>query len=286
MFKKLLKYDMKSVSAIWCVAALSVIALSLVGSFSLRFFSANANEPDLVIFNLLAMLFFIISLVGISALSIITFVLIFWRFYKNFFTDEGYLTFTLPVSRKKLLLSKTANAFIWSSLQSLVIYICLAIFFLLAVPMEKGGAFINLRVYKLIGDLVSSLWNGIGAGWFIVYVLEIILLAAASIFFSISLTHLCITVGSTVVKKAKLVVSIGLYYLSNLLASWFYQIFGWIGFYVLTEGFTELLGGAAAGTVQLVVVIILLLVAVVLATIGSIAYMTTQNILDRRLNLA
>ena len=53
----------------------------------------------------MAMLLVIACVMAIIASAVVTELLVFVRFYKNFFTDEGYLTFTLPVSRKDLLLS-------------------------------------------------------------------------------------------------------------------------------------------------------------------------------------
>lgn len=50
------------------------------------------------------------------ASSIITLIFILMRYYKNFFTDEGYLTFTLPVTPHELLWTKLISGMIWLSL--------------------------------------------------------------------------------------------------------------------------------------------------------------------------
>ncbi len=47
------------------------------------------------------------------AVSIITFVIIVIRFYKNLFSNEGYLMFTLPVKPYMLLASKTIVSLFW-----------------------------------------------------------------------------------------------------------------------------------------------------------------------------
>lgn len=46
------------------------------------------------------------------ASSIITLIFILMRYYKNFFTDEGYLTFTLPVTPHELLWTKLISGMV------------------------------------------------------------------------------------------------------------------------------------------------------------------------------
>ncbi|MCL2526080.1 MAG: hypothetical protein FWE46_03395 [Coriobacteriia bacterium] len=47
------------------------------------------------------------------AAIIVTFAVICIRFYRNFLGEEGYLSFTLPVSRASLVCSKVTASFIW-----------------------------------------------------------------------------------------------------------------------------------------------------------------------------
>ena len=121
MFRKLLKYDMKSVWNVWRIMAATIFGLSIVGSFVLRYILTHAEKmfdsPGLMLMFSGFMLCAVLSFFTACAVTAI-FVLI--RFYKNFFTDEGYLTFTLPVKRSTLLNAKTANAMIWGFLLILV----------------------------------------------------------------------------------------------------------------------------------------------------------------------
>ena len=78
------------------------------------------------------------------------------RFYKNLFSDEGYLTNTLPVTRGMHLLSKTIAGSIWSFIDMLLIYLCAYI--LMAVPVitvplsEHWDEFIRLLGFQGQGD--------------------------------------------------------------------------------------------------------------------------------------
>ena len=61
---------------------------------------ALMDEYSLSLFSLLGLLISIGCIFLIYSSMWVTFFLTYWRYYKNLFSDEGYLTFTLPVSRK------------------------------------------------------------------------------------------------------------------------------------------------------------------------------------------
>lgn len=57
----------------------------------------------------------------------IAFVLVIWRYYKNLYSPEGYLTHTLPVHPSQLLWSKLLVGFVWTALSYLVgaaVFVC------------------------------------------------------------------------------------------------------------------------------------------------------------------
>ncbi len=62
----------------------------------------------------------ILYALAIIALMIMTFVFLVYRFYKNFFTDEGYLMLTLPTKPRHLVFSKLVNYFIWMLFSTVV----------------------------------------------------------------------------------------------------------------------------------------------------------------------
>lgn len=104
MLKKLLNYDLRFVFKYWWIAAVTTLALSVVGSGCINIFRSDRELPGVIYATaVLAMVIIVFSFAIFSTLAVI---MIFARFYKNFFTDEGYLTFTLPVKRSQLLNSK------------------------------------------------------------------------------------------------------------------------------------------------------------------------------------
>ena len=290
MLGKLLKYDFKSVWRIWWIVAVSVFGLSFVGAFALRFFltqvmSTEVND-EFAFVSILAMFVLIICVFAIVASVLLTEILVYWRFYKHFFTDEGYLTFTLPVSRKNLLLSKTINALIWMGLQALLLVACVMVFMLFAPPSLPGEPFINLFAFRSVGQAIVSLAKGIGVGWLILYVLAGLLILIAVLVFSTSLVHFCITVGSVIAKKAKLLAAIGVYYAVNMILSFVLQFFGTLFLTMMTGRFFALLETLPMGTQQFAILLVLLIFGAMAATLASIMYFLTLGNLERRLNLA
>ena len=289
MFKKLLKYDIKAISKLWWIGATISVVAAIVAAILIRFFIyvIDMNSDSIIlnlasIFGLIAAIFCIIAVI---LAYVFTVVLVFVRFYKHFFTDEGYLTFTLPVKRSTLFFSKTLNAAIWLSAHLVLIIISLLLFALLVVPPEENGFFINFAFFEELGKLFAQAWEAIGA-WLLVYIIEALLFIFISLVFSITLIYFCITVGSVLVKKAKLILSIGIYYAiySSLTAIWqfSYYIFGSL----MTTGMGILMKEATKNQTAAVYALLVLVVLSIISAIATIFYSLTQYLLDRKLNLA
>ena len=116
MFRKVLKYDFRAVGRLWWILALALTWISVLGAIALRsiisFTSMDMSRYTVLTEIMLigAIIFLFASFIAICASGLLTQLLVYYRFYRNFYTDEGYLTFTLPVSRKTLLLSKDSKS--------------------------------------------------------------------------------------------------------------------------------------------------------------------------------
>lgn len=60
------------------------------------------------------------------------------RYYKSMYTDEGYLTHTLPVTTNQLLVSKALNFWIWNLLTTAAIAISVCVFVAVVSVLESG----------------------------------------------------------------------------------------------------------------------------------------------------
>lgn len=113
MLKKCLKHEWK---ACWKNMALLNGAAIFMGALggSGFLFSQISELPDLLI-----VLYLFAYVLIVIAASVMTQVLMIQRYYKNLFTDEGYLTNVLPVSATDHILSKMLVFGAWSILNAL-----------------------------------------------------------------------------------------------------------------------------------------------------------------------
>jgi len=280
MFVNLLKYDMRSVWRIWWIMALSVLGMSVVGGVGLRIVLALIEADIFPFFIFLGFILVFACVMAIVASAVGTELLVFIRFYKNFFTDEGYLTFTLPVSRKDLLFSKTVNALIWTVAQAILMFICIFLVILIGVPVSVGYDFFRELTFTF-----SALFAEVGL-WSVIYALEILILIICSILFSISLIHFCITMGAMLAKKAKVLAAIGIYYAANMIFSFGTQIITVIFTLMMSAGLGELLDRAAPAMERGIIAVMLLIACCMMAAISGVMYFITLGKLERNLNLS
>lgn len=161
MLKKLIRHEWL---ATWKIPAVALGCAALLSGACALFFSKlppagpdiEMNVGNLIIF----ILYVFIS--GVIPLLVTLYMAI--RFYKNMYTDEGYLMHTLPVSPRQLILSKTTIAVFWSYLGSLLTLVTVLPVSLLAVPRigyVSAEEFTELsQVYLLLfgGSLPSAVF--------------------------------------------------------------------------------------------------------------------------------
>lgn len=179
MLGKLIKYDIKSLNRFLII----IHAFLLLFAVLIRIFitghiseSTFSNTPDDT-FVLFMMLAFTVGVILISGIYFATSLLITIRFYKHLFSDEGYLTNTLPVTKGQHLLAKTISGSIWGCIDVLLIsaslYIAVATPYIKSVvhaneaefldAMGCTGAYANITLtHILIFYIVICLFGVIG----------------------------------------------------------------------------------------------------------------------------
>ena len=301
MFKKLLKHDFRAVGRGWWIIGLTLLAAFIVCTLGFRIgidsvanaFSSIDPSSDGFLETLSAM-FGILMVFGsylgllflLSASAIGTEIMIYWRFFKHLYTDEGYLTFTLPVSRKHILRSKTLNALIWMSMLFIVAFVGVLFMLLIVPPMDNGGFGINPIVYtSIFGTALPAAWEAIG-GWLIVFILLMIPLTVISLLASIILIQFCITLGSVIVKRFKLLAAIGVYYVVNTVVSVVGYVVYWFAAIFMGTGIATFFETASTNVICATVTLFVLIVCTILASFAAVFYFATRNLLERKLNLA
>ncbi len=126
MLRKLYKYDLKSVSLLLVILHAVLLVYTVIGRIGI-FIAERAQafvSPEASRLWGIAGAFYIVGFIlFISAIVIATVVYLAVRIQKNLFSDEGYLTHTLPVKPTQILWSKVFVIWTWSVID----FICVMI---------------------------------------------------------------------------------------------------------------------------------------------------------------
>lgn len=212
MFAKLLKHEWRSTRGTLGILCLISLGASLLGGMTMRYLiwasEQHTQHNLIVVLNVLGMVAAIIAMAitGVAAL-----VLLIGRFYKSRFTDEGYLTFTLPVNTHQNLLSSMVNTVIGMVIIFFVICAALCIWLMIGFSALEG-----------FGEFMRELWSFLPQAWeefgrlFEEVGLGNITLFLANVLFGslseIVVLMLAVTIGSIIATKHKILASVGMYY--------------------------------------------------------------------------
>ena len=217
MFSKLLKHEWKANAGLMSILTLAVVGVGILGTIALR---VLVNYGDAITQSesvLVLLLFPLTTLVFVSYMGIAVYVaavgfVLMYRFYKHKFTDEGYLTFTLPVKTNHIFLSSGLNMVIWTVIAFLVALLMYAMMLLCGTAQEGlfnddiVEAFSSLGIFiDGIGEEFTEL---MGAGFVPLLILNVLVVPL----FSSVIAMTCVTLGAVVAKKHKILAIIGISY--------------------------------------------------------------------------
>ena len=149
MLGKLILFDLKASSRVLAPLHAALLLCTLAGRL---FLAANLEETVPSLFLGLIFLFYFLLLFATVAITALFF--IYW-FYKNLFTDEGYLMHTLPAPAWMHIASKTIGMVIWHIIDTIVVGACMLILLFAFSPF--ADAFPALLCFELLrGDLAEE----------------------------------------------------------------------------------------------------------------------------------
>lgn len=199
MLGKLIKHEWKSTYRMGCLILLITLAVTFLGWLSfqspmwrhLSEDSYNVAFGMLDFLSIMVLLMYAIMLVGISyGIQIYLGV----HFYKTMYTDQGYLTHTLPVGKHQLLESKILVSGLWL----MIVYI--AVFLSGMIVMGSMGGAIMPAGYtwsdfwKELSPALSELFELFGMNYSF-YLLLLVLSAIAGPFVSVTILFGAVTMG-------------------------------------------------------------------------------------------
>lgn len=200
MFRKLCKYEFKSIVRTLVPIYLAVIAVSIinmfmgVGSLTNGYYDTLLNNFNFgqSLLNLIQMVSILAYFGVMVALSVLTLIVIIQRFYKGLLSDEGYLMFTLPVKPWMLIAAKGTTAFVMSLASGLTAAISILLLILGATgPREFINALTSPQMWAAINRVFSEV-----PSWPLL-ALELLVLTIISglsqlfhLYFSMALGHL------------------------------------------------------------------------------------------------
>lgn len=284
MLKKLMKYDLRAIGKYWFFIAALTLAICIFEGFLLRL-SISLLGNGRVLWAVFGMIGFYFGMVSVSMTLPLTLILVFYRFYKQLYTDEGYLIFTLPVTRRQVLTSKTLSAIIWTILQLGVIGVGACSILLIAPPASENGAYFNSVIFSGLLSVLRLAWSDVGA-WVIVYAVCALAFGLLCIWIAVGVAQLCITVGATVFKKFKLVAAIVIYGVANAFVLVVVDMLTSVSVILLADGFVDILA-ASGGVLQCVAFTLILLISCIMAAVVAVlVHLTTLDRIERKLSLS
>jgi len=222
MFGKLLKYEFKSQQKLLTILSFAVLGAGVLGGFAV-WLMMNAidnveNETASAVGGVLGGLLIIGIVLAVAAYVIAVWIMLLYRFYKHHFSQEGYLTFTLPVTTHQILWASIVNIVIWS-LISLVVTLCAMCIMLTPVFLKlisESGLELDM-LFSVYKEMFSYMEDGQMAVQ--------ILASVVGAVYSLIIPLACIAVGSLLTKKYRILASIGLYYGIHMAVSIFSGVF-------------------------------------------------------------
>jgi len=273
MLGKLLKYEYRALSRTLLPLFLGVLLVGFAGGsiFNLQT-QLQSRLPDMI-----GVMGAFSTMLGGLALVIAGFVGIFVvlsRFYTNFFTDEGYLTHTLPVRPSTQLLAKVISGGLWVLTDLVVCFGALFLFILIgsAGPNE----FFSVEILKAIPNLLRGAveqWAIVlqGGVYLVVWLIALILMF-----------YLAVTFGCIIAKKHKVVASFGFYIAIYMVTNTISSILT-LPLFLL---FPSLLDSATmASNPMLLLHLTFGLTSVMYAGIAIVSFFICKHMITKKLNL-
>ena len=233
-FKRIAKYGVPCLTALLCVTILGCINTSLLCSSVDGERMISGRETAAVYLSITG-IFGVVA--AIFAVACVMAIVIYYRFYKSFVSDEAYLTMTLPATPTQIIISKLLSAVTWNIIVGAAIIVsCVANVF--CSPMITG------EFHEIFHSISEIEWNAPGA----LYIILSVILTLVSAVEGLLQVFAAILVGASLSNRHKGIAAIGAVIVANMIVSFVLSIFNTGVF--LRGGFPYIIGILLTGKAE------------------------------------
>ena len=288
MLSKLIKYDFRAIGKVgkpMLLILCGVIVLGMLNAWAtgvlvMEVTSQVEVEPVTTLLLMTSVVMDVLILFAIAASGVTILIMAVVHFYKSLLTDEGYLTFTLPVKPSELLLSKLISGSVWQLIYFAVILLGFLLIFTFGIGMsvmlpawqagqlseliqgmQSGFAFVELALDEMFDpySIVVLVYQ------YLVMMIYTQLLYYASVFF-----------GAVISKKNRVLASVlciaGGYMINSIVTS-------------AVNIFVEIFGLIALDTMSTYMGVTFSLNAIFFTAMSVGLFFLTRYMMDKKLNL-
>ena len=268
MVRKLMKYDFASYMRLLLPVQLILLGIAALNRI-IQLFETKSDTYN--IFFTSSIVLYVISIVVLLVLTLVVSIV---RFYQGMYSNEGYLSHTLPVTPTQHIFSKLLTSVLFYLGSFLAIFLS----FIIVTLGEM-----NIEIFKAGGYLLGKLGDKIH-GHLALYIIELIVLILGSVIGTTLCMYFCISIGQ-LAKKRKILLAFGayfgLYFISQVIGTVLIVVFTALG-----PEFAAQIGEWASNHMIAFLHIIFCGAIVVELIVSTIYFLVTRYIMSKKLNLA
>lgn len=209
MLGKLFKQEWRALTKILLPINILLILITAAGSIILRSFNYdpdNSSTASMMQFTLF-ITFYIVALICVTCGA---FIYLFVRYYKTMYSDEGYLTNTLPLSTHTLIIGKVLASSLWLFITYSIT--CISVILLVFSQLNTAA---RGEVYAELLNLIDQ-YNRYAPISFGPLAVISILIYSASMIYSVLFMYASMAIGQ-LFHKHKVIGSIAAYFGLNMI---------------------------------------------------------------------
>lgn len=235
MLGKLIKYEWKSSDRLFFTIHGFILVFGIVARLFMEVFGGIETALSTEHFNIIGLISGMLTfgfVVSVSCSFFFTHIFIGYRFYKNVFTDQGYLTNTLPVTPDQIILSKGITGLAWTVINILTVLLSGIIF--------SANSFSFSEMFRSFREFFGVIHHVPACGW-----LGIVLLLLTP-FIMIALLYFSVAVGNLIASH-KVLGAVITYFVTNFATQIIYLFAFAFSFVAPAEQFANQIEVATAG---------------------------------------